>query len=307
LRSPKNKILILGSTSLILLIIDQWSKYVIRTTPELQNLSLIDGWLAFNFTKNPGMALGITWADTYIISLVAIVATLAITYYIVRTLKYANTAYLICMGLIIGGALGNITDRIFIAKIMGYGSWLDGHVVDFIHFNLEVGGYRVFPYIFNVADMGISIAIITLLIFGKWILPPNDPDKIRGKGEGKDGSGTEIDDAAKGKTGQSPVSDVTPGKETATEPAPSGREKTAETAEASPHPKTTAPAPASAPKKNQTASDLKKENHGENGPAGPRGTDVQDDTFATSDSTQHPESPGKKDMPEKSPQPGKKK
>jgi signal peptidase II len=175
LRSPGNKILILSSTALILYVLDQWSKYVIRTTPDLQRLTLIDGWLSFNFTKNPGMALGITWADTWIISLVAIAATFAIIYYISRTLKEANTGYLLCMGLIIGGALGNITDRIFMARIMGYGSWLDGHVVDFIHFTLEIGSYRVFPYIFNVADMGISIAIISLLLFGKWILPHDKP------------------------------------------------------------------------------------------------------------------------------------
>jgi signal peptidase II len=203
LRSPGNKILILSSTALILFIVDQWSKYVIRTTPDLHRLTLIDGWLSFNFTKNPGMALGITWADTWIISLVAIVATFAIIYYISRTLKEANTGYLLCMGLIIGGALGNITDRIFMARIMGYGSWLDGHVVDFIHFTLEIGSYRVFPYIFNVADMGISIAIISLLIFGKWILPH---DKPKEKSE-EDGSGKK--DTASGAT-QPPSSGNTP-------------------------------------------------------------------------------------------------
>jgi signal peptidase II len=175
LRSPRNKILIISSTALILYVLDQWSKYVIRTTPDLQRLTLIEGWLSFNFTKNPGMALGITWAETWIISLVAIAATFAIIYYISRTLNEAKTGYLICMGLIIGGALGNITDRIFMARIMGYGSWLDGHVVDFIHFTLEIGNYRVFPYIFNVADMGISIAIFSLIIFGKWILPHDKP------------------------------------------------------------------------------------------------------------------------------------
>lgn len=183
MRSSRNKILILSATALVLYIADQWSKYVIRTTPELQSRTLIDGWLSFNYTKNPGMALGITWAETWVISLVAIVATFAIIFYISRTLKEANTGYLVCMGLIIGGALGNITDRLFMARIMDYGSWLDGHVVDFIHFTLEVGGYRVFPYIFNVADMGISVSIIILLIFGKWILPHDKPKEKTAKDE----------------------------------------------------------------------------------------------------------------------------
>ncbi|MCA1801846.1 MAG: signal peptidase II [Rhodothermaceae bacterium] len=188
---------------MILYVVDQWSKYVIRTNPDLHRLTLIDGWLSFNFTKNPGMALGITWADTWIISLVAIVATFAIIYYISRTMKEANTGYLVCMGLIIGGALGNITDRIFMARIMDYGSWLDGHVVDFIHFTLEIGSYRVFPYIFNVADMGISIAIFSLLIFGKWILPH---DKPKEKSSSTSASAT---DSSEESTAPSPASSST--------------------------------------------------------------------------------------------------
>jgi signal peptidase II len=220
LRSTGNKILILSSTALILYVLDQWSKYVIRTTPDLQRLTLIDGWLSFNFTKNPGMALGITWAETWIISLVAIAATFAIIYYISRTLKEANTGYLICMGLIIGGALGNITDRIFMARIMGYGSWLDGHVVDFIHFTLEIGSYRVFPYIFNVADMGISIAIISLLIFGKWILPHDKPKEKSGEG----GTAKNKKDSASGATqpaSDTPAASPTPDTSAAAHPAES--------------------------------------------------------------------------------------
>jgi len=75
------------------------------------------------------------------------------------------------MGLIVGGALGNITDRLVMAKIGGYGGVLDGHVVDFIHFTLTIGDWAVFPYIFNVADIAISTAIIVIILFHKKIIP----------------------------------------------------------------------------------------------------------------------------------------
>lgn len=169
------KLTILFLPAFLVLILDQVTKYMVRTNPGLHRVNVIDGWLALNFTKNPGMAMGMDWLSTPTISVVAILATIGILIYILKTLQKANLPYLLCMGLIIGGAIGNITDRLFMAIVGGYGGVLEGHVVDFIHFNLTIGDWPVFPYIFNVADVAISTAIIALLVFHKWILP--EPDK----------------------------------------------------------------------------------------------------------------------------------
>ena len=101
------------------------------------------------------------------ISVVAILAVTGILIYILRNIEEANMGYLICMGLVLGGAFGNIADRLFMAIIMDYGGVLEGHVVDFIYFSLQINDWTVFPYIFNVADVAISCSIITLLIFNK--------------------------------------------------------------------------------------------------------------------------------------------
>lgn len=171
---------------IIVAILDQWSKTVVWNSPELHRLTLIDGWLMFNLTTNPGMAMGISWAPTWVISIVAILATIGITWYAMSIRKYANLGFMICMGLIIGGALGNILDRFHRAISGGYGGVLEGHVVDFIHFTYVwpqwmpfVGGNASFPYIFNVADIAISVAIITLLVFAKWLLPDEPPKKVK--------------------------------------------------------------------------------------------------------------------------------
>lgn len=155
----------------IVVIIDQITKYKVRTDPGLHYYEIIEGWLAFNFTKNPGMALGMDWLSTPVISSIAIFATIAIIGYILYNLSSANFGYLLCMGLIVGGAIGNIIDRIFMGIVGGYGGVLDGHVVDFIHFTLRINDWPVFPYIFNVADMAISTSIIVLLIFHKKLMP----------------------------------------------------------------------------------------------------------------------------------------
>lgn len=198
----KRKLLILFVPTLVVVAIDQITKQWVRTTPSVQNWDIIPGWLAFHYTQNPGMALGMSWASTPVISVIAILATIGILVYILRTLPRATPGYLLCMGLILGGAFGNIIDRMVMAVVEGYGGVLDGHVIDFIHFNLEIGGYAVFPYIFNVADISISTAIISLLVFNRRILPQEEEDGILmsvegGEAETVSASSSESGDAKK--------------------------------------------------------------------------------------------------------------
>lgn len=199
----QKKLTALFSPILIVAVLDQWSKYVIRTTPDLQYTDLIEGVLAFHYTQNPGMAMGISWADTWVISLVAIAATFLISFYIYRVFQFAGTGFLVCMGLILGGAVGNIIDRLILANIKGYGGVLDGHVIDFIHFNLTIGDFAVFPYIFNVADIAISVAIISLLVFYSKIMPEKTEDAAAEKSQNKENLGrssSESDSSSSGKS-----------------------------------------------------------------------------------------------------------
>lgn len=167
----RNKLVALLAPAGIVLILDQITKYIIRTSPELHNKVLIEGWLRLYYTQNPGMAMGIDWLPTMVVSSIAILAVTGILVYILRSMDTATTGYLIFMGLILGGAFGNISDRIFMGYVEGNGGILEGHVVDFIYFSLEIGDWRVFPYIFNVADIGISVSIISLFVFGKKLIP----------------------------------------------------------------------------------------------------------------------------------------
>lgn len=163
----RKKLFALFVPAIVVLGLDQLTKWLIRTTPGLQNKTLIGGWLQFYYTNNPGMALGIDVLSTPVISVIAIVAVTGILMYILKSMNQANIGYLICMGFIIGGAFGNISDRIFMALVGGYGGVLEGHVVDFVYFSFKIGDWTVFPYIFNVADIAISCSIIVLLLFNK--------------------------------------------------------------------------------------------------------------------------------------------
>lgn len=165
----------------VVLVIDQLTKWVVRVTPELHNYTIIDGWLQLYYTKNPGMALGIDILSTPVISSIAILAAVGILVYVLKNIEQTSTGYLICMGLIIGGAMGNISDRIFMGLIEGDGGVLHGHVVDFIYFSLQINAWSVFPYIFNFADVAISTSIITLVVFNKKLLAHEFENKDEGQ------------------------------------------------------------------------------------------------------------------------------
>lgn len=156
---------------------DRITKFWVRTTPAVQNWEIIDGWLAFHYTLNPGMAMGMNFMSTPIISIISIIIAIGFVGYVFYHMSEATKGFLICMGLVVGGALGNIIDRIFLGYIQNTGGFLHGHVVDFIHFTANIGDYPVFPYIFNIADAAITCSIICLIIFHKKVMPTHQPSE----------------------------------------------------------------------------------------------------------------------------------
>ena len=161
-------------------VVDQVTKVVIHQTmsmPPYRSIDLIGDWLKFTFTENPGMAFGITFGPLGMVTAFSIIATLLIVIYLYRVRK-GYAPYRASLALILGGAIGNIIDRMFYGMIFGYGKFFQGRVVDFIHVNLWsgyipdsvplIGGMymALFP-IWNVADMAIVLGVVGILVFQK--------------------------------------------------------------------------------------------------------------------------------------------
>ena len=156
--------------------LDQVTKWlVLRLMHRHQSIPLIGEWLRFTFTENPGMAFGIQFGPPGTVAVLSVLATGLVIYYLVqvRTLYWPYRASL---ALILGGAIGNIIDRVFYGVWLGYGELFTGRVVDFIHVSLWqglvppgvplIGGsyMELFP-IWNVADMAIVIGVVGVLTF----------------------------------------------------------------------------------------------------------------------------------------------
>ena len=118
----------------------------------------------FNFTRthNLGISLGLFRADSdaarwAIVGVTAAIA-LAMLVWILREPRHGDR---IALGMVLGGAVGNILDRIRL-----------GYVVDFA--DLHFGSFRPF-LVFNIADAAISIGVVILLIRAFWTRAEPDP------------------------------------------------------------------------------------------------------------------------------------
>ena len=185
-----------GGIVLLVLIIDQWIKFYIKTHFVLHEQVRVTDWFYLLFTENNGMAFGWELFNKLFLTSFRIIAVGFIVYYILKLIRSAakiQTGYIICLALVLAGAAGNIFDCIFYGLIFspstpwtlahlvpfgeGYSGLFTGRVVDMFYFPLVEwdwpswvpfmgdSHFIFFSPIFNFADASISCGIIAILLF----------------------------------------------------------------------------------------------------------------------------------------------
>ena len=133
------------SISLFIILLDQLTKYMVSKYMGLhQSIPLIKGMFHMTYIQNTGAGFGILKGWNTILIFISLVIIGMILFYFDRIVK--EKAIHIPIALVLGGAIGNLIDRIFL-----------GHVIDFVDF-------RIWPS-FNVADSCITIGAIWLIIY----------------------------------------------------------------------------------------------------------------------------------------------
>lgn len=144
----KNKKLIY-TISLITVLLDQIIKYIVMSNMTLhQEIKIIPNFFSLYYLKNTGAAFSILGNKTIILILVSIFCLIIIKNAI-KKLKRVNTLTIISLGIMTGGIIGNLFDRILYKS-----------VIDYLSFNIF--NYN-FP-VFNLADIGITVGAILLII-----------------------------------------------------------------------------------------------------------------------------------------------
>lgn len=151
-RSPRAVLLSLfAGCAVFAYVFDQLTKlWVTSSMVEGERIPVLPPLLHWYFLRNSGAAFSIGENITWVFSIIMAVVSIAILFQI---RKVGSAWWALALGLLLGGALGNLTDRLFRAPSFGM-----GHVVDFIQLPYLDG-------IFNIADSSVvcAVAIICIL------------------------------------------------------------------------------------------------------------------------------------------------
>lgn len=164
--------------TLLIVFVDQLSKLLVKgyTLPfsglqhrgmeQGQSVPLIGDYLKISFVENPGMIFGIETHPflKFAVVFISAVAAIALLYYI-YTIRNQSGLLKVSLVIILGGAIGNLIDRVFYAAAYGYGGLFQGRVVDFIEFRLLDLVFLGKTYIFNIADTAVTVGVFLLLLF----------------------------------------------------------------------------------------------------------------------------------------------
>jgi signal peptidase II len=196
----------------LVILFDQILKIWIKTHFYMgESVPVFRNWFFIHFTENEGMAYGMSLGGAYgklLLSIFRIVAVTAIGWWLVRAIRRgAGTLLIVCISLVLAGALGNIIDSAFYGLIFsestymqmaqvfpeggGYAGFLHGKVVDMLYFPILetrypdwlpfVGGdeFIFFRPVFNIADSAITIGVLALILFQKKIFATvlKDPEE----------------------------------------------------------------------------------------------------------------------------------
>ena len=133
-----------------------------------QSIPVIGDFLRLTFIENPGMAFGIEIGGRLFLTLFSLCASIGIFYYIYHIRKEAFVVRL-TLAMILGGAIGNLIDRIFYGVIFGEAPLFYGKVVDFIDvdfFHIDFLWIHMNRFaVFNFADASVSTGIVLMLLF----------------------------------------------------------------------------------------------------------------------------------------------
>jgi lipoprotein signal peptidase len=148
-----------AATALVVLVIgalaiyglDQLSKFlVVSNLTEGETVPVLGNVLQWHFVRNPGAAFSLASGMTWIFT---ILAAAVITFILWFARRIRSVAWGLVFGLLLGGVLGNLTDRLLREPSFGL-----GHVIDFISTPWLI------PAIYNVADMAIVSSMVLFMI-----------------------------------------------------------------------------------------------------------------------------------------------
>ena len=148
------RITLVAAVAAFVFAVDRVTKIAVEANLAVgRSVDVIGEWVRISHVTNSGAAFGLLPERTTFLSLLSVVAVFAIVYYY-RRLAADSSLIAATLGMQLGGAIGNLVDRVG-----------QGYVVDFVDVGIP-GGVRFWS--FNVADSSIVVGIIAVTILLWW-------------------------------------------------------------------------------------------------------------------------------------------
>ena len=191
----KNILVVIGVVALALAL-DQCLKVWVKTHMYYgQDIPILGlSWAKLSFVENFGMAfgwaLGVAWGKLALSLFRMVAIGFLISYIRKLIIRGASPSFLVCLSLILAGAVGNMIDSSVYGLVFsasdpvqaalavafphggGYAGFLHGKVVDMLHFTARypnwfprLHGQEIFPYVFNISDSCITCGVTCILLF----------------------------------------------------------------------------------------------------------------------------------------------
>ena len=177
--------------SLFLVLADQAAKLAVKgfTMPGLgwtvegfrygESIPIFGDLLRLTYIENPGMAFGIDVGGKLYFSLFSVVASVGILIYLLRS-HAERFAFRLSLAMILGGAVGNLIDRVFYGVLFGEAPLFYGRVVDFVDvdfFNVSILGYHLSRWpVFNIADAAVTVGVVLMIFTHRRSVPETGTD-----------------------------------------------------------------------------------------------------------------------------------
>lgn len=174
-KQPRHRASALALLGLALVVyaIDQLTKnWVVANLPEGRTVPVLGDFLQWHFVRNPGAAFSMASGATWVFTLLATAVVAAIIW---QVRHLGSRTWAIFFALLLGGVLGNLTDRL--TRDPGFPV---GHVIDFIS-TPWIFQWPLSPAIYNVADIGIVSAMCLFVLITILGLPIDGSPRMRRK------------------------------------------------------------------------------------------------------------------------------
>jgi signal peptidase II len=163
---PLGKKMVILMVALVF-VLDQISKYLVKHSMQLsESVSVLGSFFQLTYVENSGMAFGIEVENKILFIVLSIIALSLVIYYLNKANK-EHALLQTALALILGGAIGNIFDRIIHGKVVDF--------FDFEFFNISLPTFKFFVInfqgyhmtrwpVFNIADTAVSCGMILIAL-----------------------------------------------------------------------------------------------------------------------------------------------